>query len=49
VNEWGRGLFSFDPLLRDVVAHADKATARSIAKNTEYPSAHLQLIGGPRP
>ena len=33
------GEFSFDPLLRDLAAHADKATARSTAKNTEYPTA----------
>ena len=43
------GEFSFDPLLRDLAAHADKATARSTAKNTEYPSAHLQLAGRPWP
>jgi hypothetical protein len=49
VNGWRSGLFSFDPLLRDGVAHADKATARCTAKNTEYPSAHLQLIGRRRP
>ena len=39
------GEFSFDPLLRDLAAHADKATARSTAKNTEYPAGHLQLAG----
>jgi putative intracellular protease/amidase len=43
------GEFSFDPLLRDLAAQADKATARSTAKNTEYPSAHLQLAGRPWP
>jgi hypothetical protein len=43
------GEFSFDPLLRDLAAHADKATARSTAKNTEYPSGHLQLAGRPWP
>jgi putative intracellular protease/amidase len=43
------GEFSFDPLLRDLAAHADKATARSTAKNTEYPAAHLQLAGRPWP
>ena len=43
------GEFSFDPLLRDLAAHADKATARSTAKNTEYPTAHLQLAGSPWP
>jgi hypothetical protein len=49
VNRWTSGLVSCDPLLRDLVAHADKATARSTAQNTEYSSAHLQLIGRPRP
>ena len=49
MNGWRSGLFSFDPLPRDGVAHADKATARSTAKNTEYAPAHLQLIGRPRP
>ena len=43
------GEFSFDPLLRDLAAHADRSTARSTAKNTEYPSAHLQLAGRPWP
>ena len=43
------GEFSFDPLLRDLAAHADKATAHSTAKNTEYPTAHLQLAGSPWP
>jgi hypothetical protein len=43
------GEFSFDPLLRDLAAYADKATARSTAKNTEYPTAHLQLAGSPWP
>jgi hypothetical protein len=43
------GKFSFDPLLRDLAAHVGKATARSTAKNTEYPSAHLRLAGSPRP
>jgi hypothetical protein len=40
---------SFGPLLRDLAAHADKATARSTAKNTEYPTAHLQLAGSAWP
>jgi hypothetical protein len=35
------GEFSFDPLLRDLAAHAGKAT--------EYPPAHLQLAGSPWP
>ena len=43
------GEFSFDPLLRDLAAHADKATARSIAKNTEDPAGHLRLAGRPWP
>jgi len=43
------GEFSFDPLLRDLAAYADKATARSTAKNTEYPTAHLQLAGSAWP
>jgi hypothetical protein len=43
------GEFSSDPLLRDLAAHAGKATARSAAKNTEHSPAHLQLAGGPWP
>jgi hypothetical protein len=43
------GEFSSDPLLRDLAAHAGKATARSAAKNTEHPPAHLRLAGGPWP
>jgi hypothetical protein len=43
------GEFSSDPLLRDLAAHAGKATARSTAKNTEHPPAHLRLAGGPWP
>jgi hypothetical protein len=31
------GEFSSDPLLRDLAAHAGKATARSAATNTEHP------------
>jgi hypothetical protein len=42
------GEFSFDPLLRDLAAHASKA-ARSTAKNTEHPPAHLQLADSPWP
>ena len=30
-------------------AHAGKATARSTAKNTEHPPAHLQMAGSPWP
>jgi hypothetical protein len=40
------GEFSFDPLPRDL---AGKATARSTAKNTEHPPAHLRLAGSPWP
>jgi putative intracellular protease/amidase len=43
------GEFSFDPLLRDLAAHAGKATARSTAKNIEYPMAHLRLAGSQWP
>jgi hypothetical protein len=43
------GEFSFEPLLRDLAAHAGKATARSTAKNTEHPPAHLQMAGSPWP
>jgi hypothetical protein len=43
------GEFSFDPLLRDLAAHAGKATARSTAKNIEYPTAHLRLAGSQWP
>jgi hypothetical protein len=43
------GEFSSDPPLRDLAAHACKATARSTAKNTEHPPAHLRLAGGPWP
>jgi hypothetical protein len=41
--------FSFVPLPGDLAARAGKATARSTAKNTEYPPAHLQLAGSPWP
>jgi hypothetical protein len=43
------GEFSSDPPLRDLAAHACKATARPAAKNTEHPPAHLRLAGGPWP
>jgi putative intracellular protease/amidase len=55
--EWaaGRGLnielpqadgeFSFDAMLRDLAAHADRATAHITAKSIEYPTGHLQLAG----
>ncbi|SDD65611.1 DJ-1/PfpI family protein [Actinokineospora iranica] len=39
------GEFSLDPLLRDVAATADRATARVTAKFIEYPDAHLDLTG----
>ncbi len=37
--------FPFDPLLRDLAAHTDRATARVAAKFTEYPDQHLRLDG----
>jgi hypothetical protein len=37
--------FSFDPVLRDLAAHADGATARTTATFTEYPAGHLRLAG----
>ena len=43
------GELGFDPVLRDLAAHAGMATARSTAKNAECPSAHLQLAGSPWP
>ncbi|WP_143590117.1 DJ-1/PfpI family protein [Thermoactinospora rubra] len=43
------GEFSFDPVLRDLAAHADVATARATAKFTEYPSSHLRLSGAAWP
>ena len=39
------GEFSFDAMLRDLAAHADRATARVTAKSIEYPTGHLQLAG----
>jgi putative intracellular protease/amidase len=39
------GEFSFDPLLRDLAAHTDRTTAHAAAKQTEYPTDHLQLNG----
>jgi putative intracellular protease/amidase len=41
--------FAFDPLLRDLAAHTDRATARTTAKFTEYPADHLQLTGASWP
>ncbi|WP_162793846.1 DJ-1/PfpI family protein [Streptomyces paludis] len=37
--------FGFDPVLRDLAAHADRRTALVTAKFSEYPSAHLELSG----
>src|SRR5215470_4240406 len=39
------GEFSFDAMLRDLAAHADRATARVTAKSIEYPTGHLHLAG----
>ena len=39
------GEFSFDAMLRDLAAHADRATARVTAKSIEYPTGHLRLAG----
>jgi hypothetical protein len=41
--------FSFDPILRDLAAHTDRATARTAAKFTEYPAGHLELRGSAWP
>ncbi|MBG0830691.1 DJ-1/PfpI family protein [Planomonospora sp. ID67723] len=43
------GESGFDPVLRDLAAHADRATARTTAKFTEYPAAHLELTGAAWP
>ncbi|GAB1692234.1 hypothetical protein KRM28CT15_40370 [Krasilnikovia sp. M28-CT-15] len=39
------GEFAFDPVLRDLAAHADRASARTTAKFTEYPAGQLRLTG----
>ncbi|MET8051192.1 DJ-1/PfpI family protein [Streptosporangium sp. NPDC005286] len=39
------GEFGFDPMLRDLAAHADSATARTTAKFSEYPVGQLRLSG----
>ena len=39
------GEFSFDTMLRDLAAHADRTTARVTAKSIEYPTGHLHLAG----
>ena len=43
------GEFSFDAMLRDLAAHADRATARVTAKSIEYPTGHLHLAGAAWP
>lgn len=48
-RDQGNGEFSFDPVLRDLAAHADRATARMAAKFTEYPAGHLELRGSAWP
>jgi putative intracellular protease/amidase len=37
--------FGFDPILRDLARHGDRATAVVAAKYSEYPSDHLTLSG----
>jgi hypothetical protein len=39
------GEFSFDAMLRDLAAHADRTTASVTAKSIEYPIGHLRLAG----
>jgi hypothetical protein len=39
------GEFSFDAMLRDLAACADRATAQVTAKAIEYPTGHLRLAG----
>ncbi|WP_432992246.1 DJ-1/PfpI family protein [Dactylosporangium sp. CA-233914] len=41
--------FSFDPVLRDLARHTDRATATATAKFTEYPAARLKLAGAAWP
>jgi hypothetical protein len=43
------GEFSFDAMLRDLAAHADRATAAVTAKSIEYPTGHLHLAGAAWP
>ncbi|TQM32398.1 DJ-1/PfpI family protein [Nocardia bhagyanarayanae] len=43
------GEFAFDPPLRDLAAHTDRATARVAAKFAEYPDDHLRLDGAAWP
>jgi transcriptional regulator GlxA family with amidase domain len=37
--------FGFDPILRDLAQHADRATALATATYVEYPTGHLALTG----
>jgi hypothetical protein len=39
------GEFSFDAMLRDLAAHADRTTASVTAKSIEYHTGHLRLAG----
>jgi putative intracellular protease/amidase len=39
------GEFSFDAMLRDLAAHADRTTSYVTAKSIEYPTGHLHLAG----
>ena len=43
------GEFSFDAMLCDLAAHADRASARVTAKSIEYPTGHLRLAGAAWP
>jgi putative intracellular protease/amidase len=43
------GEFSFDAMLRDLAAHAGRATAHVTAKSIEYPTSHLHLAGAAWP
>ncbi|GAA3440852.1 DJ-1/PfpI family protein [Planomonospora venezuelensis] len=43
------GESGFDPVLRDLAARTDLATARTTAKFIEYPAAHLELTGAAWP
>ncbi|GAA2355620.1 DJ-1/PfpI family protein [Dactylosporangium salmoneum] len=45
----GDAEFSFDPVLRDLARHTDRATAVTAAKFTEYPADHLRLAGAAWP
>jgi hypothetical protein len=41
--------FGFDPMLRDLAEHGDRASALMAAKFSEYPSTQLQLSGAAWP